>query len=84
MENRAFTAKERKRFQLKKYCKDHWFEYAVELVVNVLLVLLILYLCGGTKYLLGALMAVVYSIAKTLYTVYIYKKEYLDMDIKEE
>lgn len=77
-----FTMKEKKKFLLKKYIKNHLFEFAVECIINILFVLLIIYLCEGTKYFLGVILAIVYSIGKIINSVKIYKKDWIDIDIR--
>lgn len=84
MDKSSFTAKEKKRFRLKKYLKEHAFDFGFQFAVNVAFVSLVIYFCGGTRYDIGFALAVVYSIVKILYEVHIYKKEWLDVDIKDE
>lgn len=76
----GFTAKEKQQFHMKKYIKEHLFNFMIGLIGNVLLVLIVLYLCGGTKYVLGVLLAVAYSLGKGAYSLRDYKKDYLDVD----
>lgn len=81
MENRSsFTNQEKRQFHMKKYIKDHSVNFIIGMLGNILLVLIVLYLCGGTKYLLGVLLAVVYSLGKGAYSLRDYKKDYLDVD----
>ena len=76
----GFTAKEKRQFHMKKYIKEHLFNFCIGMLGNILLVLIVLYLCGGTKYMLGVLLAVVYSLGKGAYSLRDYKKDYLDVD----
>ena len=76
----GFTAKEKRQFHMKKYIKEHLFNFCIGMLGNILLVLIVLYLCGGTRYLLGVLLAVVYSLGKGAYSLRDYKKDYLDVD----
>ncbi len=77
-----FTDKEKKRFRMKKYLKEHIFDFVLELCINVAFTLLIVYICEGEKYWLGAILAVLYSIVKIFAEIRMYKKYYLDVIIK--
>lgn len=76
----SFTNQEKRQFRMKKYIKEHLFNFCIGMLGNILLVLIVLYLCGGTKYLLGVLLAAAYSLGKGLYSLRDYKKDYLDVD----
>lgn len=77
----GFTTEEKRKFRMKKYIKEHLFNFMIGLVGNILLVLVVLYLCGGTKYALGILLTVAYSLGKDAYSLRDYKKDYLDVDL---
>ena len=80
MDTSGFTAKEKRRFHLKKYIREHLFNFCVGMVGRILLTLAVVYLCGGTNYVRGAILAVAYSIGGGLYSLRDYKKDYLDVD----
>ena len=78
----SFSIEEKRKFMLKKHIKNHLFEYAVDFIGPIILTALILYLCKAEEFLYGILLSAAYSIGKTIYNIYHYKKEYVDMDIK--
>lgn len=73
----GFTQKEKRRFHLKKYIKEHLFDFFLELICNCLLVVLVLYLCEGRKYVLGVILAAIYTAGKALAQLRWYRKDYL-------
>ena len=77
----GFTTEEKRQFHLKKYIKDHLFNFCVRMVGNILLTLAVVYLCGGTNYVRGAILAAAYTIGGGLYSLRDYKKDYLDADL---
>ena len=76
----AFTNKEKRRFHMKKYIKEHLFNFCVGIAGRILLILAVVYLCGGTDYVRGAILAATYSIGGGIYSLRDYKKDYLDVD----
>ena len=76
----AFTNKEKRRFHMKKYIKEHLFNFCVGMAGRILLILAVVYLCGGTDYVRGAILAAAYSIGGGIYSLRDYKKDYLDVD----
>ncbi|HBA37947.1 MAG TPA: hypothetical protein DCY94_04430 [Firmicutes bacterium] len=82
MEN--FTVEEKRKFMFKKHLKYHTFEYILDIIMPSILTLILLYICKAEKILYGIIVSLVYSIGKVLYSIYHYKKEYIDIDIKEE
>lgn len=81
MEN--FTVKERRGFMLKKHLKDHAFEYALDIIMPIIFTLILLYICKAEEILYGIVFSIAYSLGKVIYNIYHYKKEYIDVDIKE-
>lgn len=79
----SFTAEEKKQFRFRKYIKEKAGEYVIKLAVNVLLTEAVVCLCGGSNFLRGAMLAAAYTIGGVLYDIRCYKKEWLDVDIKE-
>ena len=77
----GFTAKEKRQFHMKKYIKEHLFNFCIGMLGNILLVLIVLYLCDGKKYVLGIILAAAYSLGKGAYSLRDYKKDYLDVDL---
>lgn len=81
MSNTGFTPAEKRRFLMRKYIREHIFDFVLGLVCNCLYVVLIVFLCGGTRYLLGVLLAVVGTIIRAAYSLRWYRKDYLNVDI---
>ena len=77
-----FTKEEKKKYMLKKHIKDHLLEYILDFIGPVLLTTLLLYLCKAEEMVYGILLAVAYSIGRTVYSIHHYKKEYIDIDVK--
>lgn len=78
----AFTVEEKKRFRLKKHLRARAFDYGMELLKNLILTEIVVWACGGEKFLTGAVMAAGYTIGWALYDIIHYKREWLDLDIK--
>ncbi len=78
-----FTVEEKRKFLLKKHIKDHLFEYVLDLIVTIIFTLLLLFFCEAQNYVIGVILAVVYSIGKSVSEIIRYKKDYLNIDIKE-
>lgn len=76
----GFTAKEKKKFRLRKYMQTHFFEFLVDMVVNVAFALLLLWLCHGTAYVRGVVLAIGYSLGKAAYNIHAYQKNDVDVD----
>ena len=58
------------------------FEYILDFVGPILLTVLMLYLCKAEEYIYGIVLSFFYSLGKLVYSLYHYKKEYLEVDIK--
>ncbi len=84
MSNTGFTPEEKRRFFIRKYIKEHIFDFVLSLVKNILLVGLVLYFCEGRNYALGALLAAAYTAGKGLYSLRYYRRDYLNPEISEE
>ena len=79
----AFTPEEKRKFRLKKYLKDKAFEFAILAVKNVIFTELVVWVCGGANYLMGLVLALGYSLGWMTFEVVSYKKEWLEVDIKD-
>ena len=77
-----FSIKEKRNFMFKKHLKDHLFEYVLDFLGPIILTMFILYLCKAEKYIYGIILSLAYSTGKTVYNIYHYKKEYINVDIK--
>ncbi len=80
----AFTEDERKNFLLKKHIKNHLFEYILQIAVNIGFACFIVYISGGSRYLLCIALAAVYSVIRLLFDLQSYKKYWLNGDKKEQ
>lgn len=79
----GFTAEERVKFRFKKYAKEHVADFFISLMGHALLTELVVYLCGGTRFLYGFLLALVYTVGRWLYGLYWFKKEWLETEKAE-
>ena len=78
----SFSKEEKKRYKFKKNMKDHLFEYVLDFIGPILLTCIILYICKAENFVYGIALSFFYSIGKTAYHIYHYKKDYVDIDIK--
>ena len=78
----SFTVEEKKKFMFKKHLNDHLFAYVYDFVGPLVLTVLLLYLCKAEEFWYGIILSLFYSLGKTVYNIYHYKKEYIDIDIK--
>lgn len=77
MENYSFSEEQKKAFSLKKYLKEHAFEYVLTIIVNMCIVAFVLWIGGGTRYWLCLGATLVYSIIKIIFRIISYRKDYL-------
>lgn len=77
----GFTKEEKVRFRYRKYVKEHVFDFFIRLALHTALTEAVVYLCGGTKYLTGFILALGYTVGHWLVALYCYKKEWLEIDI---
>lgn len=84
MSNSKFTNQERKEYLLKKYIKEHIFDFILTAIFNIIFVLIIVYTTQGKDYITGIVLALFYSLGKIIYDIQIYKKEYLDVDFSDK
>lgn len=75
--NTGFTQKEKRRYHMKKYIREHLFDFFLKLICNCLAVWLILYLCEGKRFALGIGLAALYTVVKAVYRLRWYRKDYL-------
>ncbi len=72
----GFSDKEKQRFHMKKYIKEHLFDFFLELICNCLVVWLILYFCEGKRFVLGIGLAALYTVVKAVYRLRWYWMDY--------
>lgn len=78
-----FTNEEKRKFLLKKHLKDHLFEYILDIILPLIFTMVLLLLCKAEKFSYGIIISLSFSIGKVIYNIYHYKKDYLDIDIKQ-
>ncbi len=79
-----FTTEEKRNWLLKKHIKNHLFEYVLDLIGPVICAVILLYVCGAEDILLGAVLAFFFALGRVIYDIVHYKKEYVDMSIKDK
>lgn len=84
MGDTGFTPEEKRRFLMRKYIREHIFDFVLSLVWSCLLVVLTVYLSGGTRYGRCILLAVAYTVVKAAYRLSWYRKDYLNVDIPKK
>ena len=77
-----FNIEEKRKFMFKKHLNNHLFEYILDIIGPLILTIIILYLCKAERFIYGIICSLVYSLGKTFYNIYHYKKEFIDVDIK--
>ena len=80
--NSNFSKEEKRKFMLKKHIKDHLFEYILDILGQMLLTILLLYLCKAQDYIYGIILSLAYSLGKVLDNIHYYKKEHININIK--
>ncbi|MCD7742590.1 MAG: hypothetical protein LUI06_10335 [Ruminococcus sp.] len=71
----AFLTKEKQSFLLKKHIKERLPEYAIEIIIDIVFVLLILKLCNGENVALAIALAVVCALGKITADIFGYRKK---------
>lgn len=79
----GFTTEEKREFRFKKYAREHVPDFFVSLAWHTVLTELTVYLCGGTAFLYAFLLALAYTAGKWLYDLHYFKKEWLEMDVRD-
>ena len=74
----SFSKEEKRKHMLKKHIKNHLFEYVLDFIGQILITILLLYMCKAEEFLYGIIVSVVYSTGKTIYKKKKKKKEYVD------
>lgn len=77
-----FSIEEKRKYSFKKHLQDHLLEYILDFIGPILLTIFLLYICKAEKFIYGIIISIAYSAGKTIYNIYHYKKEYIDVDIK--
>lgn len=80
----AFTPKEKKNFRFRKHLKEKAFEFLLIFIKNAILTELVVWAVGSDKFLLGLIMALGYSLGWMIFELVSYRKEWLDIDIKDD
>lgn len=77
-----FSKDEKKKYMFRKHIREHLFEYVLDIIGPMILTWLLLYLCKAEEIFIGIIVSFFYSLGKVVYSIYHYKKEYVDVDIK--
>lgn len=80
----AFTPEEKKSFRFKKHLKDKAFEFLLIFIKNIILTELVVWAVGSDRFLTGLIMAMGYSLGWMIFELINYRKEWLDIDIKDD
>lgn len=78
----SFSKEEKRKYMFRKHIKNHLFEYVLDFIGPILLTILLLYLCRAEEFIYGIVLSVAFSTGKTIYNIYHFKKEYVDIDIQ--
>lgn len=78
----GFSVEEKRKYMLKKHIKNHLFEYILDFIGPILLTIFLLFICKAENFTYGIIFSALYSIGRTAYNIYHYKKEHIDIDIK--
>lgn len=70
----GFTQEEKTTFLLKKHIKDNFFNYLIDMIVNLVFVIILLYLCEAQRFAFGILLSIAYSIGCIVSSIVAYKK----------
>ena len=82
MNENTFTVDEKKKIMMKRHIKNHLLDYVLQCAVNIVFTVLLIYLCDGTKYILGIILALAYSLGGIAFSIKTYKKDWVDINIK--
>lgn len=77
-----FSIEEKRQFMFKKHIKEHLFEYISDFIGQILLTILIMYICKAEDFLSGIIVSTAYFLSKLIYNLYHYKKEHINVNIK--
>lgn len=79
----AFTNEERKSFLFRKHIKEKAFEFFLIFLKNIILTEIVVWAVGSDRFLLGLILALGYSLVRLISELINYRKEWLDVDIKD-
>ena len=79
----GFTERERRRYRLKNHLKTHWFAYALDCIGPAILAAILLYVCKAQEILPGIVMAFVYGLGKTCWSIRHFIKDNLEREVQE-
>ncbi len=82
MENKkAFTDEEVKNFLFNTHLKNHLFEYVLKILLKMAFAALIVFISGGTKYLIAIFIGFILGAAEVLFELNAYKKDYIELEM---
>ena len=79
----TFTPEEKKSFRFRKHLKDKAIEYLIIFIKNIILTEIVVWAVGSDKFLTGFIMALGYSAGWVVFELVSYKKDWLDIEIKD-
>ncbi len=81
--NSNFTTTEKRRWALKKHLKDHAFEYTIDIIGTMLIAYILMKISKAENIAIGIAAAFAFALGRVCQQIHHYKKEHIDMDIKE-
>lgn len=79
----AFTTEEKKSFRFRKHLKGKAAEYLIIFLKNIILTEIVVWAVGSDRFLTGLIMALGYSAGWVAFELISYKKDWLDIEIKD-
>lgn len=85
MENqKAFTDEEVKKFLFNTHLKNHLFEYVLKTLLKIAFAALIVFVSGGTDYLIAIFIGLILGIIEVVMELNSYKKDYIELEIAKK
>ena len=81
---KTFTDEEVKNFLFKTHLKNHMFEYVLNILLKIAFAALIVFISGGTKYIVAMFIGFILGFAEVLFELKSYKKDYIELEIAKK
>lgn len=78
---RAFTDEEVRKFLFNTHLKNHLFEYILKILLKIAFAALIVFVSGGTDYLIAIFIGFLLGAVEVLIELSSYKKDYVELEI---
>lgn len=78
---RAFTDEEVRKFLFNTPLKNHLFEYILKILLKIAFAALIVFVSGGTDYLIAIFIGFLLGTVEVLIELSSYKKDYVELEI---